>query len=344
MANLSARARSRIYASLEKYARSGMGIERACQSLLAQSKVGAAERRIYEGMLAGLGEGASIGESLRHAGTVVSPLEREVVSAAEAGGTLEKGFGHLAEYFRRVDRTRRHVLRGLTYPVILLHLAVPVSTLAVTVFRSFSLDGSASGSPFRDAFVNIGWTMLAVYVVGAVLVAGGLLLRRAGRRSAGVDSALNRIPLVGNARRFVALERFSRVFEIFLLAGAKMSDALLGAARASGSGLIREAGRSGADGIVAGDSLATALHAAPRAFPNEFARGVAAAEESGQLDREMAEWGRYYAESAREAMDRVGEWTPRLFYWAILLLVAYLVVRAGMAYRDLLENLLNLGF
>jgi len=43
-------------------------------------------------------------------------------------------------------------------------------------------------------------------------------------------------------------------------------------------------------------------------------------------------------------MDRLGEWTPRLFYWAILIFVAVLMVRAGLAYRDLLNNLIDFEF
>jgi hypothetical protein len=70
---------------------------------------------------------------------------------------------------------------------------------------------------------------------------------------------------------------------------------------------------------------------------------MAAAEESGQLDRELAEWGRYYSESAGEAMDLLAEWAPKLFYWGILLLVAAMIIRAAMAYRDLIEGLLNIG-
>ncbi|MEX2578537.1 MAG: type II secretion system F family protein [Verrucomicrobiales bacterium] len=342
MASLSARAKSRVYASLEKYARSGMGIEKACESLLAQPRVSATERRVYHGLLAGLKQGESIGDALGRSDGVVSELEREVVSAAEEGGTLEKGFGHLSEYFRRVDRTRRRILKGLTYPIVLVHLAVPVSAMAVAVFRGFSLDGSTpAGQTFSNAFANAAQTMLVVYLLIAILVVGAVILSRLSRRSGAVDALVNRIPLLGKARRAVAMERFSQVFEIFLLAGKKMSDSLAGAGKASGSGLIREASQAGSRLVAQGDRLAAAIYAAPSAFPHDFARGIDAAEESGQLDRELAEWGRFYSEAAAEAMEQLAEWTPKLFYWGILALVAFLIIRAALAYRDLLENLLN---
>lgn len=341
MAKLSALAKSRLYANLEKYARSGMGMEKACESLLQQPRLSSSERRIYRGLLSGLKNGKSIGASLGASSTVVSPLEEEVVTASEAGGRLDKGFGHLAEYFRRIDRTRRKIFKGLTYPIVLIHLAVPVSTLMVAVSASFSLDGEGNGGGYREAFLNSGKNMLLVYLIVLLALLFFALLHRLGRTSALIDSFLCGIPLLGKARRAVTMERFTQVFEIFLLAGRTMSDSLDGAGRASGSGRIRKASRAGAGIVADGDLLATALYASPGAFPHEFARGVAAAEEAGQLDREMAEWGRYYSESAAEAMDQLGEWTPKLFYWAILLLVAWLIIRGALAYRDMLMKLID---
>ncbi len=303
-----------------------------------------ADRKIYRGLLAGLSAGQTIGDSLGRSSGEVTALEREVVSAAEEGGMLEKGFGHLAEYFRRMDRTRRRILKGLTYPIILVHLAVPVSTLAVTAFGSFSADGVTKGQGFQSAFLDMGKNMLIAYAVIAVILIFARILGKLARTSGAIDGLLNGIPLLGKARRAVAMERFSQVFEIFLQSGKKMSDSLSGAGKASGSGLIRSASRSGAKIVAEGNPLALALYSARSAFPNDFARGMDSAEQSGQLDRELAEWGRFYSESAREAMEQLAEWTPKLFYWGVLLLVGFLIVRAGLAYRDLLHNLINVTF
>ncbi|MDF1823482.1 MAG: type II secretion system F family protein [Verrucomicrobiales bacterium] len=344
MSGLSAKAKSQLYSSLEKYARSGMGMEKACESLLQQPRVRGAEKKIYRGILAGLSAGLTIGDSLGRASGEVTALEEEVVSAAEEGGMLEKGFGHLAEYFRRMDRTRRRILKGLTYPLILIHLAVPVSTLTVTAFSSFSADGLSQGQGFQSAFTEMGKNMLIAYVIISLIFLAAKFLAGMARTSALIDGLLNTVPLLGKARRAVAMERFSQVFEIFLQSGKKMSDSLAGAGAASGSGLIRTASRRGAKIVAEGNPLATALYSARSAFPNDFARGMDSAEQSGQLDRELAEWGRFYSDSAKEAMEQLAEWTPKLFYWGILILVGFLIIRAGLAYRDLLQNLINVSF
>ncbi|MDF1738407.1 MAG: type II secretion system F family protein [Verrucomicrobiales bacterium] len=344
MGSLSAKAKSQIYSNLEKYARSGMGMEKACESLLGQRGVPGAERRIYKGILKGLGEGRGIGESLGCAGNVVSSLEEEVVTAAESGGMLEKGFGHLAVYFRRISKTRRQVVKGLTYPLVLLHLAVPVTTLAATVSNNFALDGTGGATPFRDSLIASGKAMLIIYAIIVVVLAGGAILHRLSRHSGFIDVILNRVPILGPVRKYIAMERFTQVFEIFLHAGRKMSDSIHGAGKASGSGILRSATKKGAGIIEKGGNVTEALQASRRAFPKDFIRGMAAAEESGQMDRELAEWGRFYSDATGEAMESLAEWTPKLFYWGILLFVAYLIIKAALAYRDLIERLLEFSF
>jgi len=347
MAHLSSKVKSRIYANLEKYARSGMGMAKACESLLSQPGARASERTIYLALLDGLNSGKTIGQSLGRARGVVSDLEREIVMASESGGMLEKGFAHLALYFQRVARTRRKVLRGIAYPIILVHVAIPVSIFATSLFGQLNPDAEQSTGLVQTlsaALSESGWWILTGYFLALVLFLGTFFLFKLAKESAAVDSFLNRVPLLGMARRFLALERFSQVFEIFLLSGLKMTDSLTGAGKASGSGLIRAAAAKGARAIADGGILADSIFAAPKAFPNDFARGIAAAEESGNLDGELNQWARFYSDSAGEAMDRIADWAPKIFYWLALIFVGAMIIRAGLAYRQVLNNWINFEF
>ena len=346
MANLSLKVKSRVYANLEKYARSGMGMEKACESLLSQPGASSTERNIYIGILDGLKSGWSIGQSMGNADGVVSDLEQEVVTASEKGGMLEKGFSHLAEYFQRLDRTRRRIRKGLAYPFILVHIAIPVTIFTATIFSQMSPDSEAVslGESLVNSLFQSGRWILTAYICAAVLIFGTLFLFKMAKTSSKVDAVLNRIPLLGKARRFVALERFCQVFEIFLLSGLKMSDSLMGAGKASGSGLLLEAAKKGEKSIANGSGIADVFFEVPGAFPNDFARGVAAAEESGHLDKELNQWGRFYSETAGEAMDQIAEWTPKVFYWLVLIFVGYMIIRAGLAYQEVLNSFLDFNF
>lgn len=343
MPRLSSKAKSQVYSNLEKYARSGMGMDKACESLLSQPRVPGAERTIYLGLLEGLEANETIGRSMARAGVVVTNLEKEVITAAETGGMLEKGFSLLSEYFKRIDKTTRRIRQGLNYPLVVLHLGLPVTVFCAAAMRR--ADPQLTSQPsWNEVLWDSGKCVLLIYFACLFCLLLGVWVFKMAKRSPAIDAILGRIPLVGKTRRYVAMERFCRVFEIFLLAGLKMSDSLAGAGRASGSALIRSAAYKGSRKISEGGTLSEAIFSQRKAFANDFSRGVAAAEESGQLDAEMGRWGNFYSESAAEAMDSLAEWTPKLFYWIVLLAVAVMVIRAGMAYIGILEGLLNYEF
>ncbi len=137
--------------------------------------------------------------------------------------------------------------------------------------------------------------------------------------------------------------QISGFLESPLKSGQKIDKCLTYAGGSSDSGLILEASSKGAETVKQGETLASVLQSFPRAFPGEFARSVANAELAGVLDEDFARWTDYYRTSAVESVERLAEWAPRLFYWAVLLLVGYIVIRMGMAYNGLLQGMLDWG-
>ncbi len=338
MARFSAKAKSRFYSNLEKYARSGFGIENACESMLAQPGLKVAEREILGGIVDGINAGDSIGQALNRSRVKLTSVEVEIVTASEKGGLLEKGLAHLADYFRRVHQTRIKILRGLAYPFVLAHIAIPLAVVAITMISSVLQEGGVNW----DMAINAGSWVARGYIAAIALGIFLVWVFRAAKTSAPIDSFLNRLPLIGRARKSLALSRFCEVFHIHMLSGLRMSETLEGAGRAAQSGAITKAALKGTEIVKEGRPLSDAIFGFAEAYPNDFARGIAAAEQSGELDREIDQWARFYNEDAGEAMDRLAEWTPKVFYFAVVIFVAGLVIRIAMAYRDVINGLLDM--
>lgn len=334
---MSPNAKSHIFRNLAKYVRSGMGIEKACQSLLSQPKVPASERQIYQAIEAGVQSGKSISESMSDS----SRLERidfQMLDASEKAGRLEMGLTHLADYHERLHRTRRRIRKGLAYPVFLFHFALIVTTFVTAMISRLITQGELG--VWQAIWVNGRWFLIG-YVVLLVLAIGGWILHRQSVGSAAADALLNRVPLLGKVRRAASLERFCSVFEIFLLAGMRMDQSLSGAGEASNSGLIRRAAAKGVTQVKQGSLLAPVFFQSASAFPNELARGVASAEEAGVLDVEFGRWKNFYGESLTEAMDQLAEWTPKIVYFTTLFIVAWMIIRVGLSYSQLINSLLE---
>lgn len=330
--------KSNIFNNLAKYVRTGMGIEKACESMLSQPGVKKAERQIYEAIEAGVKSGQTIADSMSQSSRLES-IDYQMLEAAERGGRLDSGLNHLSDYYQRLDRTQRRIRKGLGYPVFLFHFALIVTTLVGAMFSKFN-PANDEKTLLQAVWETGRWAILlyiGIVAIGLVLV----FLRKQARTSAGADRLLNQLPILGKARRFAALERFTSVFEIYLLAGMKMDESFSGAGKASNSGLIKEASTTGAKSVKNGEKLSVSLFENRAAFPNDFARGVASGEEAGMLDTEFARWKQFYAESLSDAMDQLAEWVPKIVYFITLFVVAAMIIRAGMSYLSLINGFLD---
>lgn len=306
--------------------------------MLSQPGVRKEERVIYDSIHRGVSSGQSIAESMSSSSKLAA-LDYQMLDASERGGQLDAGLQHLSEYYERLNRTRQRIRKGLIYPVFLFHFGLLVTTFAGAMFTKFN--PANEDKPYMQIVWETGRWAVLIYIILVLTGIALVLLRQQAANSKTADRLLNMIPVLGKARKYAALERFTSVFEIFLLAGMKMSESIKGAGDASNSGLIRSAAKQGEKIVKQGDKLALALFEHPAAFPNDFARGIASAEEAGMLDAEFARWRKFYGEALSDAMDQLAEWVPKGVYFTTLFVVAGMIIRAGFAYRDLLNGFLD---
>ena len=116
---------------------------------------------------------------------------------------------------------------------------------------------------------------------------------------------MNRLPIVGKARVYAAMNRFCKVFEIFLLSGQKMSDSVEAAGMASGSGVVVAACERIEKRVAGGDPVGPELLLANEAFPREMARSLSSAEEAGSSEKDLQRWSALMRANADEAMERL---------------------------------------
>ena len=322
--------KAHVYNEFAKLVGAGFGIDKAADAVLGQNPP--ASQAAFAGALKdGLDAGKSIAESIAAAPLAISGLESRLIAAAEKGGRVEDGFSHLAHYFDMVDRNAQRIRTGLLYPVVLLHLAVFLPALPAAV----------AGGGWRGFLGTVGTQLAIVYAVVAVGVFVWRRLAGQAQSQAGADRLLNRIPLVGKARRTAALSRFCKVFEIFVLSGQRTSDAVQAAGDASGSGVVDAASRAIEARLADGNLLGPELLEHPEAFPNALARSLATAEESGTLEKDLHRWAELYQVNADEAMTRVSDWGTKLLYGLAVIFVAWQVIRLFAGYLGFLNSAAN---
>ncbi|MCW1925379.1 type II secretion system F family protein [Luteolibacter arcticus] len=317
-----------FYTEIAKLLEAGFGIREAGRAML-DTRLPALQADLLRRMDADLEAGKSIADSF--GAGVITPLERSIIGAGERGGRMAPAFQHLADYFGMLASARREALGAMAYPAFLLHLGLFVGILA---------PGMMSQKEFPEILRDFVLTVLALYAVGFLLWLGLKALLRSASGSTALDGFLRRIPVLGGARRAMAMARFTKVYHTCLLAGLSMHETVETSCEASHSAIIRNAGKKLAQALKDGGPLGPTMMSCG-AFPSAFARSYATAEESGSLDKDLARWAAVYQEDAARGTKTAAGVVSKLVYFAVLLFVAWTIISSYGGYLQQIEDVLE---
>jgi type II secretory pathway component PulF len=227
-----------------------------------------------------------------------------------------------------VAAARRSAVKGMIYPLVVLHLGVYVGTVPLAM-----IGGEVSAGELAGGFL----TVLGVIYAGAVVSFFVMreLLKKAPENAA-IDRVINLVPWIGKARRDMAMSRFCKVYHACLLAGISMTETVRVSTEAAQSGQLQAAGKRLFAVAEEGNALGPQF-VADDAFPKAFARSYANGEEAGTLDDDMANWARMFQENAEGSMRTASLMIPKTLYILIMGYVAWKIIGFFNGYYGALD-------
>ena len=270
--------------------------------------------------------GCTFTEALGQCGRWLPAFDLALLQAGEHSGRLDACFRLLANYYTDRARLARQMIGDLAYPAFLLHFAV------------FIL-------PFAQLFTSGNWAVYLCQTLGVLLplyaVVALMIFAAQSRHGetwrACVESLLHPIPVLGQARRYLALARLAAALEALLSAGVTIIEAWELAATASGSPALRRTVLAWRPQVNGGLTPAEVVTASGR-FPDLFTSQYATGEISGQLDETLRRLHAYYLEEGSRKLHAVARWTPRVIYLGVALMIAYRIVGFYMNYFNMVRD------
>jgi type IV pilus assembly protein PilC len=308
------RQRTEFYHQLGQLTAAGLGLVPALEQL-KRTPPGGSYREPIRRLLGDLASGYTLTESVQRLGSWLPAFDIALLHAGEHSGRLDACFRLLADYYTDRARIARQIAADLAYPACLFHLAIFIFPFA-QFFQS--------GNLVRYLAQTVG-VLLPVYggVLGIIFAAQS----RHGEAWRGwFERVTHPIPVLGTARRYLALSRLAAALEGLISAGVTIVEAWGLAAAASGSPALRRAVVGWQPQLNAGRTPAEMMEAGG-VFPEVFAHQYATGEISGKLDETLRRLHAYYQEEGSRKLHAVAQWTPRAIYFAVMLLIAYRVVR-----------------
>ena len=225
----------------------------------------------------------------------------EILRSAELTGNLDAVLEQLADYLEREMEAKRKVVSAITYPCIVLVLAVVTCVVMVLfVLPKFvvffeSLDAKLP-LPTRmllgfSSFISTYKLIIGgVLLVVAITVAVGLRTEKGQNLK---DRLLLRLPILGPLIKVSILERFCRILSSMTSAGVSLPEALAVTSAATNNVVFRRGIASAQEAMMRGEGLAAPL-AATGLFPAAARQMMRVGEDTGTLDDQLVTAADYF--------------------------------------------------
>lgn len=293
---------------LELQLRAGITADAALTQLAADAPPGRTRT-----MLQKIERDVRAGQPIRHACGFFEkqfpPHLCAIIAAGEASAQLPAALGALARHLGEMEDLRRTARRALIYPTVVLAAVAGLTAFLLggvipqfaEIFSSLSLRLPAATIALirASALVRTTWPFLATGAAGVALLLWSVARSTRGR--VWRDTALLRLPLLGDIIRHLATARFAAHVRLLHNAGIPILDALDTGANLTGHTVLAQNLRAAREAVAAGQPLSAALPK-DHQFPPFVVPTLRAGETSGQLGDALRHIETYAATRAKERL------------------------------------------
>jgi type IV pilus assembly protein PilC len=283
-----------------------------CLNILGQQCDNEYFKKVILEVMSGVESGATLAEAMARHPSVFSKLYVNMVGAGEAGGVLDTIFQRLAVYLEKAEALRRKVKGALTYPAIVLFVAVGATTFMLlfiipTFAKMFADFGGTLPMPTRivlglSAVLKHGWWAMLGGMVGTAFALKAYYRTPVGRAT--MDRLFLRVPVLGSVIRRAAVARFTRTLGTLISSGVPILEGLEITARTAGNAVVEKAIIETRGSISEGNTIAEPLKSCD-VFPPMVVQMIAVGEQTGALDEMLAKIADFYDDEVDAAVEQL---------------------------------------
>lgn len=256
--------------------------------------------------------GTGFGDALAKHPRYFSNLYRSMVRAGEASGELDAVLYRVADFMQKQIRLRNKVVTALTYPAVMLFIALGV----VIFLMNFVvpdilklLKEQRIPMPLPTQIVATGSDILTGYwyvVLGVFIVGAGLFGAWKGSEKGAYtfDRFMLRAPVFGQLFTKTAVSRFSTTFAVLLKSGLPALEGLRIVKEVVGNMALSKVIGEVHDSIIEGTDIATPIKKSGF-FPPVVGYMISVGEQTGELETLLDRISEAYDEEVDLAVQRM---------------------------------------
>jgi type IV pilus assembly protein PilC len=294
--------------------------------------------------------GSSLSDAMYKHPVDFPPIMINLVRAGETGGFLEGSLETIATNFEKEVKLRGSIKSALTYPVIVLIMAVvAVAAMLIFIVPTFKTMFDSLGGTLPIPTQMLVWMSSIMVWLAPLLVVVGIVFAiwwRANKNTERVvrtvDPLKLRMPVFGSLLKKIAVARFCRNFASMIGAGVPILQALHIVGETSGNWVIERALHSVADSVRQGRSIAEPLAASP-VFPSMVTQMIAVGEDSGSLQQMLNKIGDFYDAEVESATEQLTAMIEPLMVAVLGVIVGGMIVALYLPIFQITSVIQNQG-
>ncbi len=257
--------------------------------------------------------GSSISAALAKHPKAFSTFYVNMVRSGEESGKLDETLSFLADYLDRTYAVNTKARNALIYPAFVIFTFITVLVLMLTLVIpkiATIITESGNGTPIpiytefviglSAFFVNYGWLLLAIVVVGAFFAAR-FFRTETGKRS--LDNFKITTPFVKVLYQKLYLSRISDNMNTMLISGIPMVRALELTSDVVDNVVYHDILLEAMEAVKAGRSMSDAFDSHRKEIPSIMIQMIKVGEESGELGKILKTLSLFYSREVINAVD-----------------------------------------
>ena len=322
-----------------------------CLGVLQEQATSSKLKRITADIQAEVEAGNTLSKAMQKYPRVFNNLFIGLVRAGEVGGVLEESLQRLSHFLEKDVELRRKVKSAMTYPVIVLIVAVLIVVGLVTfivpkfmdlfkelgvkefppmtVFLMNASDLLTKGFPLRQVILI---TCITLAVIGFKM----FVRTRFGKRL--YDRFKLKVPVFGKLNHKIALARFSRTLGTLLVSGVPILQAMETVAGTVDNDILADAIMHCRARIREGDRIGDPLKKSGL-FPPMVVQMISIGEESGALDNMLTKVAEFYESEVDAALESLTASIEPIMIVLLGGIVCFIVVAMFMPMVSIIQSL-----
>ena len=319
---------------LSTYLRSGIPLTDSMRILTKQMGKNLNIGRVFNSIVYNLTLGESFSVALEKQGDAFPALLINMVKSAEATGDLEGTLEDMANYYRKVETTRKDMIQALTYPIMVLVFAIAVIIFMLVYlipqFVNIYTTANAKINPLTEAIINVStflrnnlfYAGLVIVIVVAAIV---LMYKNIKMFRYALQVIAMRLPVFGKIIIYKEMTIFTKTFASLLKNNVYITESMDILGKVTSNEIYRQIMINTINCIGRGEKISVAFKD-NWAIPEVAYYMMVTGESTGQLSEMMEKVSDYYSEQHKLIVNTLKTLIEPILIIVLSIVVGFIII------------------